>query len=451
MKLQFLGATGTVTGSRYLLSDDNTRVLIDCGLFQGVKNIRLRNWSPLPFPAKDIDAVVLTHAHLDHSGYLPRLIKEGFKGKIYCTQATQELAKILLLDSAHLQESDAERANRRGYTKHHPAEPLYTTLEAEESLTHFESKKYHETFNIGELQIRYTSAGHILGSACVHVTLSNGKTITFSGDLGRPNDPVMCPPEVVTHADYLVLESTYGDRLHSTEDSKVRLASIVNKTAARGGVVMIPAFAVGRTQEILHLLTQLRAAGDIPNIPFYLDSPMAIDVNHVMCDYRTQHRLTKKECSALCKGVTYVRDVVDSKKLSEKNTPKIIIAGAGMLTGGRILHHLKSFGSGYRNTLIIAGYQAEGTRGRTLLNGAKMLRIFGEDVQMNCDVELMAELSAHADYDEISQWLAGFKQAPHTVFITHGEPVAADHLRQVIEQRFDWNVVVPEMEQTVML
>ena len=451
MKISFLGAVGTVTGSRYLLSDDKTQILIDCGLFQGVKNIRLRNWSPLPFPAKDIDAVVLTHAHLDHSGYLPRLMREGFKGKIYCTQATEALAKILLLDSAHLQESDAERANRHGYTKHKPAEPLYTTKEAEKSLTYLVSKKYHETFNIGELQIRFTSAGHILGSACVHIALPNGKTITFSGDLGRPNDSVMRPPEVVTNADYLVLESTYGDRLHATEDPKIRLASIVNKTAARGGVVMIPAFAVGRAQEVLHLLTQLRAKGEIPNIPFYLDSPMAIDVTHVMCDYRTQHRLTEEECSALCKGVTYVRDSKDSKELGTKNTPKIIIAGAGMLTGGRILHHLKSFGSDHRNTIIVAGYQAEGTRGRALLNGVQTLRIFGNDVRINCDVELMAELSAHADYDEISQWLSGFKQAPHTVFITHGEPVAADSLRQVIEKRFSWNVVVPEMAQTVFL
>lgn len=448
--LQILGAAGTVTGSRYLLTAGNTHILIDCGLFQGVKNVRQRNWTPLPFPAQRIDAVVLTHAHLDHSGYLPRLIHEGFEGPVYCTAATRELADILLPDSGHLQEEDARRANHYGYTKHRPAEPLYTAVDAEKSLMRFESMPFHAAFAIGDVRVRFTPAGHILGAACVHVEYK-GRTVVFSGDLGRPDDLIMNAPEPVAHADYLVVESTYGDRLHPPGDARERLAAIVTKTAARGGVVMLPAFAVGRAQDLLHLLVQLRSDGAIPNLAIYLDSPMAIDVTDLYSRFCGEHRLSRQDCAALFKEVEYVRDQSESRRLSANTAPKIIVAGAGMLTGGRILHHLRAFGGDHRNCIVIAGYQAPGTRGAALQGGADRLRIFGEDVRIRCGVESIEELSAHADYEEIAAWLAHFEHAPGRVFVTHGEPAAADHLRQVIEHRYGWNAVVPELGQEFAL
>jgi metallo-beta-lactamase family protein len=360
------------------------------------------------------------------------------------------LAGVLLPDSGHLQEEDARRANRYGYTKHHPAEPLYTAVEAEHSLALFESVAYRQNFAIGNLTMHFTPAGHILGAACVQAGVG-GRILVFSGDLGRQNDAVMHPPEPVVKADYLIVESTDGDRRHAEEDAKARLAAVVKKTVARGGLVMIPAFAVGRAQYLLHLLTQLRTAGDIPNIPFYLDSPMAIDVTEIFSRYQTELRLSKEQCQALCTATIYVRTPEESKKIAASATPKIIIAGAGMLTGGRILHHLRAFGPDHRNTLVFAGYQAEGTRGHALLNGASTLKIFGEEVRIVCHIESMAELSAHADYVEIGEWLAHFEAAPEAVFITHGEPIASDRLRQYIETRFGWNVVVPEMAQEFLL
>lgn len=448
--LRMLGAAGTVTGSRYLLSAGTTNILIDCGLFQGVKNLRQRNWAPLPFPARRIDAVVLTHAHLDHSGYLPRLVREGFEGPVFCTAATRELAAILLVDSGHLQEEDARRANRYGYTKHSPAEPLYTVEDAEKSLTRFEAMPFHAAFAIGDLRVRFAPAGHILGAASVHVEYK-GRSIVFSGDVGRPHDLIMHPPEAITEADYLVVESTYGDRLHPPGDARERLAEIVRKTAARGGLVMLPAFAVGRAQDLLYLLMQLRDEGSIPALPIYLDSPMAIDVTDLYSRFCGEHRLSRQQCAALFKSVNYVREQAESRQLSANTTPKVIVAGAGMLTGGRILHHLRAFGGDHRNTIVIAGYQAPGTRGAALLGGTDRLRIFGEDVRIRCAVEYIEELSAHADYSEIAEWLTSIGRAPNRVFVTHGEPVAADHMRQVLERRFGWSVVVPEMNEEFTL
>jgi metallo-beta-lactamase family protein len=450
LKIRFLGAAGTVTGSRYLLSCDNTHVLIDCGLFQGVKNVRQRNWAALGFPAEKLDAVILTHAHLDHSGYLPRLMRQGFSGPVYCTHATSDIAAILLADSGYLQEEDARRANRYGYTKHHPAEPLYSVEEAERVIKQFRVIPFHQEFGVGELRIRFTVAGHILGAASVRID-AHGQITTFSGDVGRPHDPTMPPPEPLEYTDNLIVESTYGDRLHPRDDTKLRLTEMINKTAARGGLVMIPAFAVGRTQYLLHLLAQMRADESIARIPIYLDSPMAIDVTELFYRHHREHNLTREQCAAMSHVATYVRTQEESKALSASNIPKIIVAGAGMLTGGRILHHLRAFGGDHRNTIIISGYQAPGTRGAALLAGVDKLRIFGEDVRINCAVEEIKELSAHADYAEISDWLGTLPSSPRRVFVTHGEPMAADNLRRIIQAQLKCDVIVPEQGEEFAL
>lgn len=450
MQVKFLGATGTVTGSRYLVQHNGSRILIDCGLFQGVKPLRLKNWQEFPCDAASIDAVLLTHAHLDHSGYLPRLMREGFRGPIFCTPATADLAAILLPDSAHLQEADAERANRRGYSKHHPAEPLYTSEEAEAVLKQFQPRLEHASFPVGDMQITFVPVGHILGAACIRIA-AGGKTLTFSGDVGRPNDPMMRPPEPLAATDYLVLESTYGDRRHAHEDVKQRFGQIVRETVQRGGTLMVPAFAVGRAQTLLHLLTELKAAGDIPAVPVYLDSPMAIDVSHIMCRYQTQHRLSEPECKALCGGVTYVRDANDSRKLAQNRNPKIIVAGAGMLTGGRILHHLEAFAGDHRSTLVIAGYQAEGTRGRALMDGNRTLKVYGGYVTVTCHLEVLDGLSGHADYVELGDWLAQLPTPPTRLFLTHGEPAASNALRHYLAERFAWAAEIPEEGDEVQL
>lgn len=449
MKLRFLGATGTVTGSRYLLEQDHTRVLIDCGLFQGVKNIRSRNWKPFLVNPESIDAVVLTHAHLDHSGYLPRLMREGFKGPIYCTEATHELADILLADSAHLQEEDAYHANRHGYSKHHPAEPLYTRDDAERVMKQFRAVSLHKAFSIGPLTFRLTPAGHILGAACVRVE-NGSRSITFSGDVGRPHDEVMRAPAPLADTDYLVLESTYGDRRHPEEETRSVLAAIVKETVAKGGTLMLPAFAVGRAQLLTYLLTDMERAQDLPQVPIYLDSPMAIDVAAVFRKHHEEHRLSSQQCEHMCSSIIYTRSKEESQKLALNPHPKIIIAGAGMLNGGRILHHLKAFGGDWRSTLIITGYQAEGTRGAALLRGVTTLRIYGEEIPIKCRIEQMENLSAHADYQELIDWVRPL-QAPRQVFITHGEPVAADSLRQKLEHQMGWSASVPEQGDEVVL
>jgi metallo-beta-lactamase family protein len=442
--LTFLGAAGTVTGSKYLLETGGRCVLIDCGLFQGLKQLRLRNWDPFSTDPKRIDAVVLTHAHLDHSGYLPLLARNGFKGSVYCTKATQELCGILLPDSGFLQERDAEYANRHGFSKHKPALPLYTEAEARACLNLFVSKSFDSAFDIAPgLPVKFRRAGHILGAAIVEVALP-GATVVFSGDLGRPNSATMLDPAAIRRADVLIVESTYGNRLHEAVDPEDALAEIISYTSGRGGTVLMPTFAVGRAQTLLHHLYRLKQARRIPDVPVFLDSPMAIDASAIFCDHAGEHRLSTETCNAICAKARYVRDAEASKALDRDAMPKIILAASGMATGGRVLHHLKALAPDPRHTIVFAGFQAAGTRGAAMVAGAPAVKIHGGYVPIRAEVKNLGMLSAHADRDEILAWRSKFEAPPRLTCITHGEPLASDALRLVIEERLGWRVRVPE-------
>jgi metallo-beta-lactamase family protein len=452
MKLTFLGGTGTVTGSKYLVESSGKKILVDCGLFQGMKELRLRNWNPLPIDPSTVDAVVLTHAHIDHTGYLPRFVKDGFNKKIYCSPATQDLCKVLLPDSAHLQEEDAEHANRKGTSKHRPALPLYDGKDAERALQHFKPVAYDTDFAIADgINCRLTPSGHILGSA--FVTLTDKKTsIVFSGDLGRPNDLIMLPPRWIKSTDYLVLESTYGGREHPTTGVLDQLEAVINRTVKRKGVVLIPAFAVGRAQTILHAIYLLKQSRRMPeNIPVYLNSPMSISATNIFCTYSSEHRLSAEQCKSTCETAQYVSTVNESKELNEKTGPMIIISASGMLTGGRILHHIKAFGPSKENTILLTGFQGAGTRGARLMAGEKTLKIYGEQVQIEAEVANIGNLSAHADQREILDWLSHFQKPPKTTFLTHGEPKGAASLKEAVEKKLTWNCEIPEYLKSVEL
>jgi metallo-beta-lactamase family protein len=448
LNLRFLGATGTVTGSKYLLEGYGRRILVDCGLFQGYKQLRLRNWAPLPVAPREIDAVVLTHAHIDHSGYLPLLVRDGFAGPVCCTEATRDLCAILLPDSGYLQEEDARYANRRGFSKHIPALPLYTEEDARRCLTQLCPLPFSVQIGLGAgLSFEFIPAGHILGSAMVRLRGRSG-SILFSGDLGRPNDLVMHPPQRVAQADYLVLESTYGDRRHSTEDAAEALGAIVRRTAARGGIVLMPAFAVGRAQALLYLIHQLKQSERIPNLPVFLNSPMAVDATRIYREHHAEHRLSAAQTEAAFHVARFVHSVEDSKALNDLRMPAIVIAASGMATGGRVLHHLKAFAPDPRNAIVFSGFQAGGTRGASILAGAQSVRIHGQDVPVQAEVALLDMLSAHADCEETLDWLEGFRQPPRCTYLTHGEPTAADALRQRIEHARGWECHVPEYLET---
>jgi metallo-beta-lactamase family protein len=451
MKLQFLGATDTVTGSKYLLETGSARLLIDCGLFQGYKTLRLRNWAPLPVPASSIDAVVLTHAHIDHSGYLPLLARQGFRGPILCTPATYELCRILLPDCGHLLEEEADYNNRHGTSKHHPALPLYTQQDAMDCLRLFKPVHGEGPWDApGRLQGRFWHSGHMPGSAFVR--LDDGqRSVLFSGDIGRPQDLVMQPPVTPDAADYLVVESTYGDRRHAASDPLDTLADVINRTAARGGVVVIPAFAVGRAQALMYAIHLLKAQGRIHKLPVYLNSPMAASATEVYLRHTGQLRLSATEARDVMAGIQLVQTPDESRLLNTRKGPMVIIAASGMATGGRVVHHLKAFAPDHRNTLLLAGYQAGGTRGAALAAGAKTLRIFGEDVPVRAEVAQLDHLSAHADADEILRWLGGLSHAPRRTFITHGEPAAADALRRRIERELRWACYLPYYTEVVDL
>ena len=452
MKLQFLGAAGTVTGSRYLLDTGTTKILVDCGLFQGYKPLRLRNWAPFPVAPGEIAAVVLTHAHLDHSGYLPLLVKNGFRGRIFCTHATRHLCKILLRDSGHLQEREAEYANRHGFSKHRPALPLYTQEDAERSLGYFTSLDFgseHEVAN--GLSLKFRHAGHILGAATAELGAGDVRLV-FSGDLGRPDSPTMLPPEPIAAADYLVVESTYGNRQHSDTDPATALAQVITRTTRRGGTVLIPAFAVGRAQDLLYLIGRLKASQRIARaLPVFLDSPMAAEASRIFHEHREDHRLSDEECDRTYSAASYVRDVRESKALNANPAPKVIISASGMATGGRVRHHLKNLAPQRRNTLLFAGFQAGGTRGALIVDGADTVKIHGEEVAIRAEVANLEMLSAHADPGEILGWLRGFERAPKMTFVTHGEPAAADTLRRRIQGELGWPCSVPDQLDAVTL
>ncbi len=450
MRLDFLGGTGTVTGSKYLLTHAGRRLLLDCGLFQGLKQLRLRNWDTLPVDPGSIDAVLLTHAHMDHSGFVPRLVRLGFRGPVYASRATRELCELLLPDSGRLQEEDADFLNRHGQSRHKPALPLYTEQHARAALQRFEELPFdQECAPWPDWSWRLTRAGHILGAASIRIGWPDA-SLLFSGDLGRSDDLLMRAPAAAAPADYVVVESTYGNRLHPAADPLTELASVVNRTAARGGIVVVPAFAVGRAQTLLHAIHRLKQEGRIPDMPVYLNSPMAADATRLYQRHADEHRLSPEQCADMQRQTIVVNTQEESRRLNSLTFPAIIVSASGMATGGRVLHHLKAYAPHARNTILFTGFQAAGTRGATMLGGADAVKIHGTYVPVRAEVANLDGLSAHADRDQLLAWL-GAQQAPRRVFVTHGEPVASDVLRLAIQERHGWPCTVPDYRDQVDL
>jgi metallo-beta-lactamase family protein len=453
--LTFLGAAGTVTGSKHFLQSGSARLLLDCGLFQGLKELRQRNWAPCPVPAASIGGVLLSHAHIDHSGALPRLGREGFRGPIYCTPGTADLLKIMLPDAAHLQEEEADFFNRHQTSKHQPALPLFTTADADQVLTQVRSVGFNDSFSPAQgVTARFINAGHILGAGLVEVSI-NGRTLVFSGDLGRYGVPIMRDPDPVPAADVLLVESTYGNRLHPVDDHRDRLTAAVQRTVEKKGWLLIPAFAVGRSQEILYDLRELEDAARIPSLPVYLDSPMAIEATAIYARHPEEHDQDLKRVEAsgerpfAPKRVRICKSVDDSKRLNDTDGPGIIIAGSGMATGGRILHHFVRRLPDERTTVLFVGYQAAGTRGRLLREGAREMKMLGQSVPVRAAIMVSDSYSAHADQGEILRWLGGFTRPPETTYIVHGEPDAAAALLALIASKLKWRAVVAQDGQRV--
>lgn len=481
ISLRFLGAARTVTGSKYLLDTGSAKVLIDAGLFQGLKKLRERNWQALPFNPSDLDAIVLTHAHLDHCGYLPRLVSGGFSGRVFCTAGTKDLCGIVLPDSGRIQEEDASNANRHGYSKHHPALPLYTEADAFRALSLLQPVGYERPMPVASgVEVEFINAGHLLGSAYAQVRV-DGRTILFGGDLGRYDRPVLPDPAAVTEADYLLVESTYGNRVHEQDDEGARLAEVINGAARRGGKVIIPAFAIGRVEELLYWVKRLEEEKRIPVLPVFVDSPMATDAlarytsrlneldpelqpelsddkaphdeaAHEQAEQRRRQAQEERRVCAFCtERFRTIASAEESRQLTESKMPAIVISASGMATGGRVLHHLKAGLPDSRNTILFVGYQAEGTRGRRLVDGEPGVKIHGEMVPVNAHIERIESMSAHADSAEILRWLGGFSRPPAKTFIVHGEPAAMDALGASIRTRLDWTVHMPEHEEIVRL
>jgi len=453
----FYGAAETVTGSRHLLRVGKNTILVDCGLFQGNKELRQRNWEELPIEPHELDAVVITHAHLDHIGWIPRLVKEGYRGPIYATKATIELCRISLPDSGRLQEEDAHFSNKHG-GGHHPSLPLYDEKDAFECLKYFKPVEYNTLHSLpGHAQFRFLPAGHILGSAFAEITFEDGTSLMMSGDLGRYNTPIIKDPTCIESADFLVIESTYGDRLHSDENPLEKIASIVHDTMTNAGALIIPSFAIGRTQELMYYFRKLQDQGRMPRIPIYIDSPMAVSVTRV---YAAAREELDDEMVASVEagrselepdGVIFVRDREISKTLNQQRGPLIIISGSGMANGGRVTHHLQHRLGNPNTTVLFTGYQAEGTLGRRLIEGAPEVHIHGQVVDVRARIEKVNALSAHADQGEMLRWLSGFKKAPKMTFIVHGEPEAQAVLQRKIEEQFGWSTVIPKQAEEFSL
>jgi metallo-beta-lactamase family protein len=443
--ITFLGAASTVTGSKYLVRHNGHCILVDCGLFQGYKQLRLRNWQPLGVEPAQIDAVLLTHAHLDHSGYLPLLARDGFRGAVHATAATRALCGILLPDSGHLQEEDAAYLNCHGLSKHSPALPLYTRLDAQHCLRLFHSHALHRSFEpVPGWRATFSCAGHILGAASILLEVG-GRRILFSGDLGRDDDLVMAPPEGPPQADTVLIESTYGDRLHPPENMVDELGAALAPVAKRGGVAVVPVFAVGRAQSVLHAIHLLKARGTLPRqLPVFLDSPMAVNTTALFAQHPREHRLSAQEVHALSHSATMVQTTDESKALAKRHGPMVILSASGMATGGRVLHHLALYAGDHRNLIVLTGHQAPGTRGARIAEGEKSIRIHGQDVAIRAQVAQLNCASAHADSDQVIAWLRRLGHAPRQVFVVHGEMAAADRLRERIAHELRWHALVPE-------
>ncbi|MEW5847626.1 MAG: MBL fold metallo-hydrolase [Myxococcota bacterium] len=449
MDITFCGGAGTVTGSRYLVRTSGPTLLVDCGLFQGLKELRLRNWDAPPFNPAEVDAVLLTHAHIDHSGYLPVLGKRGFTGRVYCTRPTRDLCQILLSDSARLQEEEAGYARRHGYSKHTPPLPLYTEEDAARIREHFRAVDVDTPVELGGgVRARFLLAGHILGAAMI--LLEDGaQRVLFSGDLGRPKDPMMPAPTTGLKTDWLLVESTYGNRRHVDDDPEAELAQVITRTVARGGTVVVPAFCVGRAQLLLYHLARLKRAHAIPDVPVFLNSPMAQETGALYPRHRGYHRLNDEECWDVCNVARHAVTVQESKDLHRVAGPKVLIAGSGMATGGRVLHHLKAYAPDEKNTVLFVGHQAVGTRGAAMVAGAESVKIHGEQVPIRAEVVKLDLFSAHADGDEILAWLRTFRAPPEETFVTHGEPEAAEALRARVAEELGWRVRVARHLETV--
>jgi metallo-beta-lactamase family protein len=452
INIHFLGAAGTVTGSKYLIELPQTRILVDCGLFQGIKRLRELNWSQLPVEASDIDVVLLTHGHLDHTGYLPRLFNMGFKGAVWGTPPTLDIAEIILRDSAKLQEEDAKRANEEGFSKNSPAKPLYSTEDVEYSLSFFKPKEDGQWHTLSDsVAVRFRLSGHILGASFIELKI-NEKLVVFSGDIGRPNDPLLYDPEKPDGADILFLESTYGDRLHSEEDMMEKLAKIVNETIDRDGNLIIPSFAVERAQLLMYMLWKLKSDKKIPaGVPVILDSPMGARALSVFRAYPDWHKLTDSDLDKIIQNTRIVQSFKETWEIIDSPAPKIVIAGSGMVTGGRVLTYLQQYINRPETTVLLAGFQAEGTRGRQLLSGTDEIKFYGKYHPVKARIEILDGLSAHADKNELLQWVSNIKLPPKKVYLVHGEPQALDMMRVKLKDTYSWSAEIPTLFQIVTI